>query len=300
MAGHETLNSKVKISAVVVVYNDYQSLNILIKSLCDQVDMTVVIDNSSIDHVVPEHILKDKNIVYHRMDRNKGLGAGLNKGIYLSENSGADWVLLLDQDSVVSENMICSMLNEYDRRIDQEKISLICPDVFLQGEGSRQYPLYSGMFLIKRLTETSDKADFAITSGSMIKMSLFKEIGFMDEQFFIDYIDYDFCLRLRSEGYKILYVREAVLTHELGERKVSDIGIKYTGHAPERIYYQTRNRLSVVQRYGVRFPSFAMMQILLFLLKFFKIILVEDRKILRLQYYFKGISDFFRKQYSLT
>ena len=173
--------------------------------------------------------------------------------------------------------------------MDQEKIGLICPAVALQDEGAYQFPLRFGRFFTKKLTATSDEADFTITSGSMIKMSLFRDVGYMDEQLFIDYIDYDFCLRLRDEGYKILYVKDAVLNHELGERRISNTGIQHTSHAAERIYYQTRNRLVVVTRHGVKFPAFALMQLSLFVLKFFKILILEDQKLTRLRHYFTGI-----------
>ena len=112
MAEAEMQTSKAKVSAVVVVYNNYQSLSVLIKSLCGHVDVTVVVDNSSVGHTAPEYILNDTGIVYHRVGSNKGLGAGLNIGIHLTEKTQSDWVLLLDQDSVVSENMVDSMLNE--------------------------------------------------------------------------------------------------------------------------------------------------------------------------------------------
>lgn len=290
-------NSKVSVSAVVVVYNDYKSLSVLIASLNSQVDTIVIVDNSDNGLDAPEDIVNHLNVVYQRVGCNEGLGAGLNQGIRTSEEKKSDWVLLLDQDSVVSDNMIACMMDEYDRRSDREKIGLICPDVFLSDKGNHQFPLRFGRFLTKRVMETSDTIDFAITSGSLIKMSLFEVIGLMEAVFFIDYIDYDFCLRLRAEGYKILYVHQAVLTHRLGERRASNIGIMYTAHAPERVYYQTRNRLILVRRYGVRFPAFALMQLSLFALKFCKIIVVEDQKAARLRYYFSGISDSFRKQY---
>ena len=141
MSEPKSINSKVSISAVIVVYNDYQSLSALIKSLCGQVDAIIVIDNSDADHVAPEFILDDVDIVYHRVGCNAGLGAGINKGIRLSEKKQSDWVLLLDQDSVVSENMTGCMMDEYYRSYEREKVGLICPDVFLKDKKSHQFPL---------------------------------------------------------------------------------------------------------------------------------------------------------------
>jgi rhamnosyltransferase len=208
-----------------------------------------------------------------------------------------DWVLLLDQDSVVSGDMIRIMLNEYSRKLNQERIGLVCPDILLSDKKSHQFPLRFRRLISTKVTETSDNVDFAITSGSMIKSCLFDVIGVMDDVFFIDYIDYDFCLRLRMKGYKILYVRDAVLTHSLGEKKLSKLGIQYTSHAAKRVYYQTRNRLIVVRRYGLRFPSFALAQVSLLVLKLFKIVIIEDQKTTRLRNYFIGILHSFHKIY---
>lgn len=284
------------VSAVVVVYNEYQSLIGLEESLSGQVEDIFIIDNSDIEFKIPDEVLKQPNVKYLHLGGNKGLAAGLNEGVRLCQKSNSEWVLLLDQDSIVSEGMVACMLNEYSANTNAIKIGMICPDIFLSDKGVHQYPLCFGAYMIKKITGTSDNVDFAITSGSLIKLSVLDVVGYMDELFFIDYIDYDFCLKLRSRGYKILYVRDASLKHKLGDVKTSKTGILYTSHQPKRIYYQTRNRLIVVRRYGVLFPSFAVMQLTLFVLKFFKILVIEDKKATRLRCYFAGIRDFFRKK----
>jgi len=292
------LNNKnqYSVSAVVVVYNDYQSLIELVGSISRQVDAIFIIDNSDIKLKISDVVLNQPNVKYHWLGQNKGLATGLNEGIRLCQKHNSEWVLLLDQDSIVSEDMVACMLDEYGKNTNAVKIGMLCPDVFLSDKGIHQYPLYFGSYMVNKVTDTSDHVDFAITSGSLIKLSLFDTLGYMDEMFFIDYIDYDFCLKLRSRGYKILYVRDASLKHKLGDVKTSKIGILYTSHLPKRIYYQTRNRLIVVRRYGVLFPSFAIMQLMLFVLKFFKILVIEDKKGTRLRCYFAGIRDFFHEK----
>lgn len=288
---------KTSVAAVIVVYNEYQSLIELSQSLCGQVDTLIIIDNSDDDYKVPEAVLDLPSVKYRRLAFNKGLGVGINEGIVLSKETGAEWVLLLDQDSLVTSGMVVSMLAEYQKRPDLTAIAMICPDVFLSDRGLHQYPLSFSSVYAKKITVTSDEVDFAITSGSLIKLSCLETVGLMDEKLFIDYIDFDFCLKLRSMGYKVLFVKDALLTHRLGENRTNKIGIRYTFHSPERIYYQTRNRLIVVRRFGLRFPSFALMQLFLFALKFFKILIIEDQKIKRLKFYLSGFWHSFDKQY---
>lgn len=284
------------ISAVIVVYNDYESLAVLVESLLGQVDTVVIIDNSDDGNKVPDAVLSQSAVQYQHSNGNKGLAAGLNDGLYLSKKLNSEWILLLDQDSVVADNMVKCMLNEYRHHPDISVVGMICPDVVLSDKNSHQSPLRFGSIVVKNVIETSDDVDFTITSGSMIKASVFEDVGYMDETFFIEYIDFDFCLKLRSAGYKILFVKEAVLTHRLGEIRMSNIGIRYTYHSPERVFYQTRNRLIVVRRYGLRYPSFVLMQLSLFILKFFKILVIEDQKIVRLKFYFTGLLSAISRQ----
>ncbi len=101
------------VSAVIVVYNDYESLTVLIESLLGQVDAIVIIDNSDENNKVPEAVLSQPVVLYQHSNGNKGLAAGLNDGVRLSKKFNSEWVLLLDQDSIVADNMISCMLNEY-------------------------------------------------------------------------------------------------------------------------------------------------------------------------------------------
>lgn len=285
------------VCAVIVVYNDYESLTALVESLLGQVESIVIVDNSDENKKVPDVVLSQSVVLYQNSNGNKGLAAGLNDGLRLSEKFNSEWVLLLDQDSILADNMVSCMLNEYLYHPNMSEVGMICPDVFLSDKSLHQSPLRFGSIFVSRVVETSDNVDFSITSGSMIKTSLFEDVGFMDESFFIEYVDFDYCLKLRSFGYKILFVKESVLMHRLGESRMNKIGIRYTYHSPQRVYYQTRNRLIVVRRYGLRYPSFALMQLFLFALKFFKILIIEDQKIKRLKFYLSGFWRSFDKQY---
>ena len=291
-ASIEDCAGEATVAAVIVVYNDFRYLDILVSALHDQVDTILIIDNSDSGAEVPAKITERNYVDYHRFGMNRGLGVALNKGIELALKQQVQWILLLDQDSIVSSGMVRCMIDALHERNNVKQIGLICPNVYLSERDSHQYPLQFGVFVPKRVKHTSDIVDFTITSGSMIKAAILDEVGCMDESFFIDYIDYDFCLRIRRLGYKILFVDKAVIRHRLGEKRKSNIGLSYASHPPQRIYYQTRNRMTVVSRYASTRPSLAIMQISLLIMKFFKIIVVEEGKIKRLKFYFAGIRDF--------
>jgi len=62
--------------------------------------------------------------------------------------------------------------------------------------------------------------DVVQMSGSLLSLMAFKEIGPFREEFFIDSIDADYCLRLRKKGYKIIVACQAQMKHSVGERAV--------------------------------------------------------------------------------
>jgi len=86
--------------------------------------------------------------------------------------------------------------------------------------------------------------DLVITSGSMVRREVVEAIGLPRSDFFMDFVDYEYCLRARSLGYKIAVVTRAKLFHEIGEaRTVRFLGRRsfWSDHRPFREYYMSRN-----------------------------------------------------------
>lgn len=274
------------VAAVIVAYNDYDSVRRCIDSLENQIKYVCVIDNSTI---IDRFYHENKNIKYFKNDENVGLGRALNKGIKEFQNYDIDWIMLLDQDSILDKNMVNELLNSYKSSSD-ENIVQIVPNVY-DNNTNKYLPslIYKGFLLKKIFYPHKDTyIDFQITSGSLIKKDLFSQIGYMDEYFFIDYIDYDYCFRIRNNGYKILLSKNAILNHSLGEKNTK-FGIPYVQHSNIRIFYQVRNRLILIKRYGKSFPSFAITQFRNLILKFLKIIFLEDDKKIKIKNFIYGL-----------
>lgn len=283
---------KNKVAAVIVAYNDYKALNNCINSLKAQVNYICVVDNSTIT----EEFYYDKmSIKYLKNNENVGLGKALNIGIKECLKLDIDWILLLDQDSVLDKNMIDQMLHSY-QNTENENIAQIVPLVYDNNTNKYLPSLIYEKFSLKKVfnPEYDTYIDFQITSGSLIRKKIFYKIGLMDELFFIDYIDYDYCFKIRNFNYKILLSKDAVLNHSLGE-KSSKIGIPFIQHSSTRIFYQARNRIIVMKRYGKKIPFFIFSESRNLVLKFFKIILLEEEKKTKLKNLFKGIYSGIRK-----
>jgi rhamnosyltransferase len=98
-----------------------------------------------------------------------------------------------------------------------------------------------------------------ITAGSLMSVQAHDTIGPFRDDFFIDGIDHEYCLRARSKGYRVLLSLAPHLVHSVGRRQVKRVlpGLQVVtvNHAPFRWYTIVRNRLTIVREYVGREPS---------------------------------------------
>ena len=83
--------------------------------------------------------------------------------------------------------------------------------------------------------------DVVISSGMAITKETFDVVGLMDEEFFIDFVDTEWCLRCRSKNVEILMISAATMVHSIGDSSWNIGFMKIFVHSPIRSYYQTRN-----------------------------------------------------------
>lgn len=193
---------KKKIAAGIVLFNSDDSIRLLacINSVLSQVEKVYIFDNSTINTDVG---LSD-NIVYVTEHDNKGIAYALNHIMQMAKDDGYEWVITMDQDSILPEGMLI----DFEKRIvDNEDIAIICPQVI---DKRRVY-----MQINEENTE--EFIDMCITSASCTSISAWEKIGKFDEWLFIDLVDNEFCKRLIVSGYKILQLNKWVLDQEFGK-----------------------------------------------------------------------------------
>jgi rhamnosyltransferase len=131
-----------------------------------------------------------------------------------------------------------------------------------------------------------------MTSGSLVKTSAFASVGMYDEGMFIDYVDFDFCLRLWQHGCKVIRSCHSCLLHHLGSLEAySFLGfpITITSHNAVRRYYIMRNRVIMYKRYASAFPFWVIKDFAWLCLDITKIIVFEHDKRAKLGHAFKGL-----------
>ena len=106
-----------------------------------------------------------------------------------------------------------------------------------------------------------EDALFAIASGSLLRAAALQSLGGMREDFFIDYVDVEFGLRLRAAGCKILIVPGAVLEHRLGDptrHTLAGRAFKATNHSAARRFTIFRNRARLWRSYLAGRPGWVL------------------------------------------
>ena len=99
-----------------------------------------------------------------------------------------------------------------------------------------------------------------MTSGAMMPTWIFDKIGWFASDFFIDWVDTEYCFRIRAAGYRIAE-SEAILVHSPGHATpFSTLGFRYwtSHHSPARRYYMSRNRVVVFRKYFFLLPRWTL------------------------------------------
>lgn len=229
------------IIAGIVLFNpDVQRLKAVIGSVFCQVKEIVLVDNGS-DNISNIQSLAESfdNVSLIRNRENKGIAKALNQICAYGDEKGYKWCLTLDHDTVCHEKMVCKLMNYQDC----EKVGIICPMVD-----------YEGMDLKLKNTESETVDVYAcMTSGSLTRLKAWREIGGFKNGYFIDFVDNEFCMRLRLIGYRIVRVNGCVMHHQLGEttkiKLFNLFPVTVTTHKPWRYYYMTRNNLLFIKQY---------------------------------------------------
>jgi len=269
---------KAVFAGVVVLYNPDETVVTNVMSYLEFLQTLYVIDNSEIpnSNIVDELCKFDKKVKYIACGENKGIAYALNLGATLAIESGADWLLTMDQDSRFEKDSISKMF-EYCMNLQDDKVIIVAPE-----------PIDTELVYRKR--KENPFTHIVLTSGSMLNLKLYQKNGPFREDFFIDYVDTEYCLRAKRNGLAVITLRGVMMKHKLGRPK-KVFFFTPTNHPPIRRYYITRNRIAVWREYYAVDPDYVRFDMACFVRETAKILLAEDRKLEKIQMIMKGIAD---------
>jgi GT2 family glycosyltransferase len=263
-----------RIFAVTVTYNVSKSFAHHIKTYLHQVEKVILVDNSTeaisraIVRTIADSLSPKVSLIAN--ETNFGLARAQNIGIRQALMEGAEWVLLMDDDSAAVSGMINGLKEGLAATAHPEKVGILAPVIQDRNTGKPQ-PFMSrwGGCLFRRRgvgeDHTLEDVMAVIAAGSLIRREVLEEIGLMREDFYIDYIDTEFCLRARSRHWHILAAGSARLSHTIGAKTAHRL-LKRTFHtsnhtAPRRFTIY-RNRSCMWKGYWYKVPGYVLYDLL--------------------------------------
>ena len=272
------------VCAIVITFHPTSEDLLSLGFVRPQVQTLLIVDNGSSGHSLHElrQQCKDFDIVLIENGGNRGIASALNIGVRWAIKALHKWVLLLDQDSVVTPNFVSSMLHDF-LSVNHPKVMQVIPRYLDPDTGEEE--------VIPRTQE--GRVFITRTSGSFFSLKIFENCGLFREELFIYCVDDDFSLRMHDHGFTIIQSATAVLRHASGHPTyVSILGRRFVtrNYRPEVQYYWARNRVWLLSQYGRRFPGIVYPSIRALIGIPIKILLGEERRRLKLFMFTKGLA----------
>ena len=284
-----------KLAATVILYNPEDAVYENIASYGGEVEKLIVVDNSTKHNSKLIEKLNENfdNLEYINNNENLGIATALNQGCDHALSLGFDWILTMDQDSQFIQ--FKQYLSCFSKLHNKQNTALVAANTMWHTD---KHEVNSSLCDYK-------KRFLVITSGNLLNLALFNEVGRFEDKLFIDMVDHDYCLKVQKKGYEILYFENIAIKHSLGElyqRKNIFTGKirNKIEHSPQRVYYITRNYFYTWKTYHKIFPKeFNLLKTIniLFIHEVTKILIYEDQKLKKLYAKFLGLWHFLLNKY---
>lgn len=226
------LNFKVTVDTI-------ECINSVQKS--DYKNIQIIVVNNSLNDGLEDEIKKFSEVTFIQNKENLGFTGGNNVGIKYALISGADYIFILNPDTIIDKSCISILVKNINDG------DILGPKIFFY----KSHKIWYAGGILDKLNvigkhrgvdeediaqyESIEETDYVSGAALFTKKEVFESIGFFDENYFLYYEDSDFCLRAKKAGFKILYIPKAVVYH----KNALSTGLG----SPLQDYFITRNRL---------------------------------------------------------
>lgn len=186
----------------------------------------IVVDNGSCDDSVNTIQKRFPEITILETGENLGFAGGNNVGIRYALKNGADYILLLNNDTIVDSELLKNFMNASQR---VQGAGIFGAKIYYYSEPNKIW--YAGGKWAENILHfihvgkgcidngknfnSMTEIDYACGCAFLVKADLLNRIGLLDEKFFLTFEETDLCYRARKEGFKSYFVPEARVWHKV-------------------------------------------------------------------------------------
>ncbi|MBI3802782.1 MAG: glycosyltransferase family 2 protein [Nitrospirae bacterium] len=248
--------NNLKISIVIVNWNGITDTLACINSLLrvsHQNCEIIVVDNGSRDQSV-EKLRNTSNITLLELPSNLGFPAGSNVGISHALEKGADYIFLLNNDTIVHPAVLSDLMNVMENDFS---LGMAGPKIYYLNEPERiwfagasidfetgESPHWGKGDLDVGQYDKTVEVDRLSGCAMMVKADVIKKVGLLDPNYFLYYEDVDWCVRAGKAGYKIVCVQTAKIWHKESASTKANLGSSL------HTYYHLRNKLLFLRKHS--------------------------------------------------
>jgi len=210
---------------VVLTYNHYEETYECLKSLFESNNKdfkVVLVDNGSEDGT-PEQVRRDfPTVGVIENGQNLGVPAGYNIGFLNALEAGAEYILMLNNDTILHPDMLDELLTVANA---DPKAGIVMPKILYHSKPDQvwssggRYRKFPPAILMNNprqgVADTNRIIEFAPSCGLLIHRRAFEKVGLFDPGYFFMYDDWDFSERVRTHGLNIWYAANAKLWHKV-------------------------------------------------------------------------------------
>ena len=270
------------IPIIIVTYNPSDNN---IKTINMNSNDFIIVDNSeSIKLDLNKYIINPNLIYILKNNDNLGIAKALNIGCQFALDNGYKWLITMDQDSIITYDIIQQMIDFANKSSQINNIAIISPRHIMQDD-----------IKVKVVNEEAEFSEgiSTMTSGNLLNLEIWQKLGGFRDDLFIDMVDVDYYCKSILHGYRVITLNHLYMKHMLGNLRVKKIlgkQIKIYSHSYIRKYYQVRNGLIIYKRYRKLIPQIGIVG--KFLINMLVTLPFEEDRLRKLKYMLKGFIDF--------
>lgn len=268
----------------IVTYNpNIGRLKQCLDAIVGQITNLVIFDNGSTNIADVRTTIKavSESAIILESNDNKGIATALSEIMLFAKKQNYRWVLTLDQDSVLQDNIVDCYINTANnpKYFDAGMFTCLIKD---RNFIDTKYEVQSQSVI---------EVEYCITSAAFTNTQKYFQTDGYDKKFFIDCVDFDICYSLNEHGFKIYRINKVGILHEVGHgEQCRFLGKKIIVYheKPLRLYYLTRNTIWLYKKHSsYKFIRLIKKELAILI----RILLYEDNRRNKLKAFIRGIQD---------